>query len=462
MFSSSDLIELGNIGYWNGEAVGLGNKSQGERKSMKTKHPITYLLMAAGLVGICAINAFAQTAARFSMTVPPSSSSSPGDAGVRSHTTLRYIAPGAITGEPQASGPPFPGFLFETPASLACIYELQFSFAGCNPNVVTANPMGGGRAIAVVDAYDDANAFIDLQSFSAQFGVKAITPSTFQVVFAPAGGSTPGSCAAGPAPQPASAAANGWDVEESVDIEYAHAMAPAAKLYLVEAQTNNDLDLYCGVTVASELVAKAGGGEVSMSWGGGEFAGETAVDPVFTQHGVVYFASSGDSPGVIYPSASPNVVSVGGTTLSMNINTGTFEFENTWQDGGGGPSAFEPRPGYQNEIAFLVGSQRGTPDIAADANLNTGVWVLDTLVFGPGSWYIVGGTSVSAPVMAGIVNGANSFSVSSQAELTKMYSSRSGFNDITFGNCGPYNGTLATFGWDSCTGLGSPDGYAGK
>ena len=429
---------------------------------MKPKHSITFLPVAAGLVSFCAMTASAQTAARITITIPPSSGSNPGDAGVRSHTTLRYIAPGAVTGEPQASGPPFPGFLFETPASLACIYELAPSFAGCNPNLVTTNPKGGGRAIAVVDAYDDPNAFIDLQGFSAQFGVKPVTPATFQVVYAPAGGSTPGSCAAGPAPQPASAAANGWDVEESVDIEYAHAMAPGAKLYLVEAQTNFDTDLYCAVTVASGLVAAAGGGEVSMSWGGGEFTGETAVDPIFTQHGVVYFASSGDSPGVIYPSASPNVVSVGGTTLSMNINSGDFEFENTWQDGGGGPSAVEPRPSYQNGIAFLVGSQRGTPDIAAEANLNTGVWVLDSLVFGPGSWYIVGGTSVASPVMAGIVNGANSFAASSQTELTKMYASRFGFNDIVFGVCGPYNGTVAAFGWDFCTGLGSPDGYTGK
>jgi len=429
---------------------------------MQPKRRIPFLLMAVGLVGTYAITASAQTAARISITIPPSSGSNPGDAGVRSHTTMRYIAPGAVTGEPQAAGPPFPGFLFQTPASLACIYELAPSFAGCNPNLVTQNPKGGGRAIAVVDAFDDPNALIDLQGFSAQFGVKAVTPATFQVVYAPAGGTTPGSCTAGPAPRPASAAANGWDVEESVDIEYAHAMAPNAKLYLVEAQTNFDTDLYCAVTVASGLVAAAGGGEVSMSWGGGEFSGETAVDPVFTQRGVVYFASSGDSPGVIYPSASPNVVSVGGTTLSMNINTGTFEFENTWQDGGGGPSAVEPRPGYQNGIAYLVGSARGTPDIAAIANLNTGVWVLDTLVFGPGSWYIVGGTSVASPVMAGIVNGANSFAASSQAELTKMYASHFGFDDVVFGVCGPYNGTLASFGWDFCTGLGSPNGYAGK
>ncbi len=155
--------------------------------------------------------------------------------------------------------------------------------------MVTLNPSGGSRAIAIVDAYDNPNAYVDLQNFSAQFGIAPITPSSFQVVYAPAGGATPGSCS-GPATQPPSAAAYGWDVEESLDVQYAHAMAPHARLYLVEAQSNYDTDLYCAVSVASTLVAAAGGGEVSISWGGGEYPGETSVDPVFTTPKVVYFA----------------------------------------------------------------------------------------------------------------------------------------------------------------------------
>ena len=86
-------------------------------------------------------------------------------------------------------------------------------------------------------------------------------------------------------------------------------MAPSATLYLVEAQSNSFRNLLCAVTVASNLVAAAGGGEVSMSWGSGEFPAETSFDSVFTTPNVVYFASSGDGPGVSYPSASPNVVS---------------------------------------------------------------------------------------------------------------------------------------------------------
>ena len=252
---------------------------------------------------------------------------------------------------------------------------------------------------------------------------------------------------------------------------------PPEPRYLVEAQSDYYVDLLCAVSVAGKLVAKAGGGEVSMSWGGEEpayfnaqYPTQTSMDPVFTQRGVVYFASAGDSPGPIYPSTSPNVVSAGGTTLSTNATTGNFLFENAWQDGGGGLSIVESRPRYQDPIASLVGTQRGTPDVAADANPYTGVWLQDSFpVTGvspcnPGTpcWYIVGGTSVSAPMIAGIVNAADSFSESSHQELSKIYSKPFGFSDIVLGNCGLYIGNFATRGWDFCTGWGSPKGYFGK
>jgi subtilase family serine protease len=316
-----------------------------------------------------------------------------------------------------------------------------------------------------VDAFDDPNAFADLQFFSKQFGLAAITQSSFQVVFAPHGLFPPGSCASGSAPKPPSALNTGWDVEESLDIEWAHAMAPNATLYLVEAQSNSLLDLFCAVNVASKLVNAAGGGEVSMSWGSGEFPAETLGDPVFTTPKVVYFASSGDAPGVSYPSASPNVVSVGGTSLSFDPSTGNFIGENTWQDTGGGASKYESRPSYQNgNIAKIVGLERGTPDIASDANPYTGVWVWDSLGAPPGRfWYIVGGTSVSSPTWAGIVNAAGGFAASSQAELAQLYSDPSAdFTGIKVGNCGPYMSISASGNWDFCSGRGSPRGYRGK
>src|SRR5208282_3101962 len=161
-----------------------------------------------------------------------------------------------------------------------------------------------------------------------------------------------------------------------------------------------------------------GKGEVSMSWGGGEYPGETGSDgcailddSCFTTPGIVYFASSGDSPGVIWPSTSPNVVSAGGTTMRRNPFTFAFESEAAWVFGGGGQSAFEARPPYQSSIASIVGSWRGVPDLSFDSDPNTGVYVYDTFPYSGYiyQWWIVGGTSVAAPSLAGIINRADSF-----------------------------------------------------
>jgi kumamolisin len=401
---------------------------------------------------------------QISVTIPPSSTSKPSDAGVVSHTNIQITAPPAFFTAPRApnGGPPFAGYFYEDPASLACIYNLIPTFDNtCNPNNTRlSNPTGGSRAIAVVDAYDDPNAESDLQTFSAQFGVPA--PNKFSVVFAQAGG---GSCTTATGTRPPQDPTGGWEVEESLDIEYAHSMAPEATLYLVEAQSNSDPDLFCAVAIAANLVAKAGGGEVSMSFGSAEFSGEQSYDSVFTTNKVVYFASAGDAPGVSYPAASPNVVSVGGTSTDRNAVSGSFLLETNWQVAGGGPSALEPRPNYQNSIAGIVGGARGTPDVSLDANPYTGVWVLDNFgcAAGENCWYIVGGTSVAAPTWAGIVNAAGTFSQSSVAELTKLYAGFGfGFNNIKVGSCGPYMGYISSSSWDFCTGLGSPNTYLNK
>jgi subtilase family serine protease len=192
-----------------------------------------------------------------------------------------------------------------------------------------------------------------------------------------------------------------------------------------------------------------------MSWGGSEFSFETFYDSYFAQQGVVYFAAAGDSPGVSWPSTSPNVLSVGGTSISRDPTSGNFQAEVTWQSGGGGPSLYERRPGYQNGILGIVGNQRGTPDVAADANPSTGVWV-----YASPYWYIVGGTSVSTPVWAGIVNTAG-HSYPSSTEFAVLYGDQ-GTMDITAGTCGPNQGYLAQLGWDFCSGFGSPLGLGGK
>jgi kumamolisin len=369
-------------------------------------------------------------------------------------THLRVLAPsdkrshfGSATAQPSEL-PPFSGYLFETPASIACVYRLVDSrVPGCNPNLTTQNPTGGSRAIALVDAYDDPTAEADLAVFSKQFGLPT---ADFHVIYAQ--GSEPRQDPTG-----------GWEIEESLDIEWAHAMAPNARIYLVEAANNSFTNLFSAVITAANLVKGAGGGEVSMSWGGGEFQGEAAYDALFTTPGVVYVASTGDAPGTEYPSVSPNVVAAGGTTLSRDINTGSLILENTWQDAGGGPALAEPRPPFQKNVRSVVGSTRGTPDISFDANPNSGVWVYSNNAALGAGWYVIGGTSVSAPSLAGIINAAGSFAASSQAENAMLYTGRGkAFNNINYGNCGLYLGTFASGGYDLCTGLGSPRTLRGK
>jgi subtilase family serine protease len=389
--------------------------------------------------------------------VPESSQAHPGDAGVRFHSHVQIFMPNA--GKPNA-GPPYRGYAFETPASLACVYQLVTVTAGCNPNVVTSasNPDGGSESIAIVDAYDDPNAAGDLAKFSTQFGLPA---ANFSVVYATG-------------TQPSEDPTGGWEFEEALDIEWAHAMAPYAEIYLVEAASNSNADLLLAVRVASNYVrcgspstcspSSTGKGEVSMSWGMEEYRSEIFNDGYFTTPGVVYISSPGDEPGVEYPCTSPNVVCAGGTTTARNPNTGNFLNEYTWPDGGGGVSAYESRPSYQNSIKSLVGFFRGVPDVSFDSSPDTAVWVYDSIEFeGDTGWFLAYGTSLANTAWAGIVNAAGSFAPSSGSELKTIYSDLAAdFRDITYGFCGPYSGWLATTGWDFCTGFGSPIGYTGK
>lgn len=419
----------------------------------------TVLVLAGGIaLGIPTADAANPEAPRRGgqVQIPGSSIEEPGQVGVAAHTNIKLFVLGSGVGAalpPSRSqgltpqqGPPAAGYFFETPASLGCVYNLVSPVvAGCNPNSATTNPSGGARAIAIVDAYHYPTALSDLTVFSAQFGLPSPTSANFKVVYA--SGRQP----------PVNA---DWNIEEALDIEWAHAMAPQAKIYLVEAASSSFSNLLTAVSIANSLVKAAGGGEVSMSWGGSEFSAETSYNSYFAQSGVVYFASSGDSPGVIWPSASPNVVSVGGTSISRNPVSGDLQQEIAWQSGGGGASLYEARPGYQAAISAVVGSRRGSPDVAADADPATGVWVYDYPY-----WYIVGGTSVAAPVWAGIVNAGNGFSATSQTELATVYGNSgngSDFGDITQGSCGPNEGYLAVAGWDFCTGIGAPLGRSGK
>lgn len=425
--------------------------------------------------------------AQGTLVIPSSSLQQTPPAGEKfaAHTDVEIFMPAGVTPDEL---PPFADFGFETPASLACVYSLVTPLAaGCNPNSTTTNPSGGSGTIAIVDPFDDPEIYGDLAFFSLQFGIP-LTLDQFQVVQAVTLGS---SCFGGSVPIDET---GGSEIEEALDVEWAHAMAPAAKIFLVEGCSNFASDLQQGVKVANNLVrcglteinpttgvvgtcpsTSTGKGEVSMSWGGPEFEGENGStgcaaidDSCFTTPGVVYVAASGDSPGVQWPSTSPNVVSAGGLTTRRNPATFNFIQQTAWVDAGGGPSAIEAIPSYQSGVASVVGKFRGTPDLSFDADPITGVYVYDTFpidLFEFFQWFVVGGTSVAAPSLAGIINRAGGFSASSNAENTKIYTNRAvttDFSNITSAYCGPYQGFTAGAPYSFCGGVGADKGYTGK
>ena len=259
---------------------------------------------------------------------------------------------------------------------------------------------GGSKAIAVVEYGHNSTLQADFNAFNTEYGLPA---QTLQFI-----------CDCGSCP---SNNGSGWDVETALDTQYSHAMAPQAQIIVAQFCS----DPFDGGTSAAEYlagqaVAGLGGGEVSNSFGyGGEFDGELDYDQYMSTATVVYFASAGDSGlGADYPSVSPNVVSAGGTTVIRS--SGQFQgVEHCWSDSGGGISSMEPLPNYQLIIGNKTGPHRGTPDWASDADPNSGVAVYSTT--GCGGWCQVGGTSVSSPTMAGIVNAAGSFLNHTASEL---------------------------------------------
>src|SRR5258708_33555991 len=187
----------------------------------------------------------------------------------------------------------------------------------------TSSTAGAGKTIAIVDAYDDPTAESDLAVFSAQYGLPACTTLSgcFSKVNQTGGTRYPKANA-------------GWALEISLDVQWAHAIAPGAKILLVEATSNSFANL-----LAAEDYAKANAKYVSNSWGGSESSGESAYDSHFVQSGVSFFVSSGDAGlPAEYPSSSPNVISVGGTTLTFD-GSGNLVSETGWSSGGGGGSA---------------------------------------------------------------------------------------------------------------------------
>ena len=321
---------------------------------------------------------------------------------------------------------------------------------------------GAGQTIAIIDAYDDPNlvsstsaayATSDLHMFDAQFGLTDFGGSG--PVFTKLnenGGTT----------YPTASGSTGWSVEESLDVEWAHAMAPMANIDLIEASSTSDSDLMStAVNTARNL---AGVSAITMSFGRSEESTDPSLNSLFTtpsgHAGVTFLASTGDSgsPGE-FPAYSPNVVAVGGTTLTINGNS--YVSEVGWSDSGGGQSSYESEPTFQNGVQ--TSGYRQIPDVSFDADPNSGVAIYDSYDYGSATpWIQVGGTSVASPCWAGLV--AIGDQLRTSAGLTTMdgptqalpllYGMKAAdFHDITSGSNG---GFTAHVGYDEVTGIGTP------
>jgi subtilase family serine protease len=270
-----------------------------------------------------------------------------------------------------------------TPGLLTGAYGLNgIRFTTSTGATVKAD--GSGETIALIEAYHDPTLASDLKTFDQMYKL----PDPSLSVVNQAGGQTN----------------SGWAGEESLDVEWAHAVAPGTNILVVEAKSQNLQDLLSAVNTARYTPGVVA---VSMRGGFGEMSNEASYDSYFTTPpghvGITFVASSGDSgsyAGASYPATSPNVLSIGGTTLNLGAS-GVYQSETAWTSSGGGYSRYEPEPSYQASVQST--GARSTPDVAFDADPNTGVPVYQTESYGQPSLQYVGGTSLGAPSWAALI-----------------------------------------------------------
>ena len=354
-----------------------------------------------------------------------------------------------------------------SPAEVKAAYHLPSSAISGN----SGSASGGSGTIAIISAFDHPYIESDLAVFDKTF---SLAPCT-----------TAGKCLEVHKMTSQEKTNTGWDMESALDTQWAHAIAPAAKILVVEATSDSGTDLMKAVDYArgrSDVVS------VSMSWGGDEFKSETTLDSHFTTtstakvtkskiattpaKSITWFASSGDDgTGVSWPAVSPNVIAVGGTSLAIDID-GKFFSESAWSGSGGGVSAYETEPTYQHDYSIpKAGGKRAIPDVsyAADPIRGFSIYHVSSKTIAKSApkvrgWYVVGGTSAGAPQWAAIATlGA---SIKDTISLPQLYADKASatyndfFRDITSGE----NGTCAYYcvarkHYDYVTGLGSPLTY---
>jgi len=295
--------------------------------------------------------------------------------------------------------------------------------------------------IAIVDAFGYPNAERDLATYRSQFGLPACTTANGcfkKVNQRGVQGSYP-------------ATNTGWSQETALDLDMASAMCPGCSLLLVEGDSATFQNLAMAVNTAAAMGAHA----ISNSYGGGE-SGSSSFEPFYNYAGIAVTVSSGDSGfGVEFPASSPHVTAVGGTSLVRSSNSRGWS-ESAWNGAGSGCSTVYAKPTWQTDAGC---ARRTVADVSAVADPNTGV-----AVFGPANsrssaWLVFGGTSVAAPLIAGIY-GVNGTAVNHGNDPYRHVSS---LNDVTSGSNGSCGGSYlctAVAGYDGPTGLGTPSGIA--
>lgn len=342
----------------------------------------------------------------------------------RCHSWVRVDA----TGKPLATtGPSGYG-----PADLQSAYALAAASAS----------NGAGATIAIVDAYDDPNAEADLGVYRSQFGLPACTTANgcFKKINQTGGTNYP-------------RANGGWAQEISLDLDMASAICPNCKILLVEASSNSFANLSAAVDQAARTPGVVA---ISNSYGGAEYSGEVSDQTHYNHPGIAVTVSSGDNGyGVEFPAASQYVTAVGGTSLNSASNARGWT-ETVWSGAGSGCSAYIAKPSWQVDGGC---ARRTVADVSAVADPNTGVAVYDSYAYrGASGWMVFGGTSVAAPVIAGVYALAgNTASINygsySYSHTSSLFDVVSGSN----GSCGSYLCTGGA-GFDGPTGNGTPNG----
>lgn len=365
-----------------------------------------------------------------------------------------------------------------SPAQIRAAYGLPALPAlGTTLTTSQAAQLGAGQTIYIVNAMHDPNIVAELAAFNQKFGLPVCTTKTIATTAplpltkAPASNcdfSVVYNTAAGAMTSTAPAYEAGWATEIALDVQWAHATAPLARIILIEAADASINNLLGAIKLANAM----GPGIVSMSFGALEGNWTASVDSVFSNASMTYLAATGDSGAAVsWPSVSPNVVAVGGTTLTYS-GTGT-RTEVGWTGTGGGTSAYTTKPSYQTNAVPGLGTvaRRTVADVAFNADPASGQYVA---VVSPGSsavnWLSVGGTSLSTPQWAGLIALANAMRAQTAKPIlgaphSMLYGQistvpgtyASSFFDVTKGSDGTCATCTAKVGYDHLTGLGTPN-----